>query len=112
VFAVQVIAGKQINADELKLYRESNESSFTHWRRRAVNIAIGGVGSRHSFDDYFGGACCSKVKHGIPVHVLPCWRVCKPTVIAKSQQFASCCKTNRLKLSKHVPNAPTEISAN
>jgi hypothetical protein len=41
VFAVRVIAGKEINADELNLYRESNESSFTHWRRRAVNIAVG-----------------------------------------------------------------------
>ena len=41
VFATGEIAGKQINADKLNLYRESNESSFTRWRRRAVNIAVG-----------------------------------------------------------------------
>lgn len=41
VFAVGVMAGKQINADELNLYRESNESTFTRWKRRAVSIAIG-----------------------------------------------------------------------
>jgi hypothetical protein len=35
------MAGKQINSDELNLYRESNESAFTRWRRRAVNVAIG-----------------------------------------------------------------------
>lgn len=41
VFAVGVYAGKQINADELNLYRESNESPFTRWKRRAVQVAIG-----------------------------------------------------------------------
>lgn len=41
VFAVGVYAGKQINSDELNLYRESNESAFTRWKRRATQIAIG-----------------------------------------------------------------------
>jgi hypothetical protein len=43
VFAAGVAAGKMIDADELNVYREVHESSFTRFRRRAEKIALGTV---------------------------------------------------------------------
>jgi hypothetical protein len=41
VFAAGVTAGKLIDADELNIYREVHESSFTRFRRKAAKIALG-----------------------------------------------------------------------
>jgi uncharacterized membrane protein len=41
VFAAGVTAGKLIDADELNIYREVHESSFTRFRRKATKIALG-----------------------------------------------------------------------
>lgn len=41
VFVAGVTAGKLIDADELNIYREVHESSFTRFRRKAAKIALG-----------------------------------------------------------------------
>jgi hypothetical protein len=43
VFAAGFTAGKMIDGDELSLYREAHESSFSRFRRRAEKIALGSV---------------------------------------------------------------------
>jgi uncharacterized membrane protein len=41
VFVAGVTAGKLIDADELNIYREVHESSFTRFRRKAAKIGLG-----------------------------------------------------------------------
>jgi hypothetical protein len=41
VFAAGVTAGKLIDADELNIYRDIHDSSFTRFRRKAAKIALG-----------------------------------------------------------------------
>jgi hypothetical protein len=41
LFIGGVVVGKKINGDELSMYRETHESRFTRWTRKATNVALG-----------------------------------------------------------------------
>ena len=41
LFAMGVVVGHRLNADELSLYRSAHESNLSRWKRRAVNATLG-----------------------------------------------------------------------
>lgn len=41
LFVGGVFIGRRMDADELSMYRETHESRFTKWTRKATNVALG-----------------------------------------------------------------------
>lgn len=41
IFIGGVLIGRKMDADELNMYRETHESRFTRWTRKATNVALG-----------------------------------------------------------------------